>query len=204
MKTSVVRKYLKPYHTAARRHQADFKSLLWEGKRAQALRFQAITRLCNLNNKSVIDVGCGRADLLDYLLARKITPSFYTGIEAVSILARAARKKATATCEIVQDDFVSEPKCLSRGADVILFSGSLNTLSSRQFYCSVHAACTAAPQVVFNFLASPRLAGTDYLFWHQPQAIRQMARARGLKFQSLSDYIDGDCTISLSLPRPRK
>ena len=201
VKRTAVPDYLKPYQAAALRHRADFKSLLWEGRRPQALRFDAISRLCSLAQKVIVDVGCGRADLLDYLLSRQIAPSFYIGIEAVPVLAQAARKKSHPNSEIVIDDFVSRPQCLVRNADVIIFSGSLNTLSSREFYSAIRAACDAAPQVVFNFLASPRLAGCDYLFWHQPAAIRRLAKERGCKLRLLRDYIEGDCTISLTRSR---
>ena len=117
--------YLRPYLSAARRHGEGFKTLLWESPRTQGVRFHAMTRVCTFHGKSVLDVGCGRGDLLDWLRERGIEPEHYTGLEAIEPLARAAMRKRRAACLIVQGDFVQEPKRLFAGADVIAFSGSL-------------------------------------------------------------------------------
>ena len=67
--------YLQPYLKAAERHGAGFGSLLWASPETQAARFGAIERLGRLHGKSVLDVGCGRADLLVYLLSRGVRPA---------------------------------------------------------------------------------------------------------------------------------
>ena len=56
--------YLQPYLKAAERHGAGFGSLLWASPETQASRFDAVERLGRLHGKSILDVGCGRADLL--------------------------------------------------------------------------------------------------------------------------------------------
>src|SRR5687767_15928369 len=85
--------YLRPYRAAARAHGAGFGTLLWASPQTQAVRFDAICRLADLRGKSVLDVGCGRADLLEHLVARGIEPADYVGIEAVDELARAAEDR---------------------------------------------------------------------------------------------------------------
>src|SRR5205085_11899167 len=81
--------YLQPYLSAVRRHGRGFGSLLWASPHTQAARFDAFVRLCALEGRSILDAGCGRADLLDFLLARGIRPDHYTGLEAVDTLADA-------------------------------------------------------------------------------------------------------------------
>jgi len=49
-----------------------------------------------MSRAHLLDVGCGRADLFDYLLARKRPPADYIGIEAIPELPAAAREKETA------------------------------------------------------------------------------------------------------------
>src|SRR3954447_8344631 len=79
--------YLVPYLDAARRHGAAFPSLLWASPRTQAARFDAICRLESPRARSVLDVGCGRADFLGFSLRRDSAPAGYVGIEAVPALA---------------------------------------------------------------------------------------------------------------------
>ena len=75
--------YLLPYLRAADKYGAEFPSLLWASPDTQAARFDAIQRLGKLDRKSVLDVGCGRADLLAFLLDRGVRPDDYVGIEEI-------------------------------------------------------------------------------------------------------------------------
>ena len=191
--------YLKPYLDAARRHGGDgFKSLLWESPRTQALRFEALTRVCDMHRKSILDVGCGRADLLDFLRERGIEPQHYTGLEAVETLADAAKAKWRKRCQIVRADFVREPARLLCGADVVVFSGSLNTLEPDHFYATLRTAWQGASEAVaFNFLNSKERAGASYLYWHRPSVVKRFARDLGAAWEMVDDYLDGDCTACL-------
>ena len=94
---------------AADKHGAGFRSLLWASPQTQAARFDAIDAIVDLNGKSVLDVGCGRADLLEFLLDRGVRPADYVGIEAVDELADAAEAKRAARSDvrIVRADFVA-------------------------------------------------------------------------------------------------
>ncbi len=190
------RPYLDPYLNAVRRHGARFESLLWASPQTQALRFEAIARLCDLNGMNALDVGCGRADLLEWLLARNIRPAHYLGLEAVPELAEAARKKRLPDCQIIQADFVCEPHRLLAGADVVLFCGSLNTLSVDDFYRTLRVAFEAATcALVFNFLCSPRLASADWLTWHRVEDVEHFLGTVGGTVRKLDGYYEGDCTI---------
>ena len=190
--------YLQPYLDAASRYGGGFGSLLWASRTTQETRFDAMTRLCNLRGKSMLDVGCGRGDLLDYLLRRGIQLDHYTGIEAVPELAGAAACKNHPRCLIIPCDFITEPARLFTGADVIYFSGSLNTLEPRAFYETLRLAHQAAVEsVVFNFLSSPHLAAADYLNWYPTENVLQFADELGGQVTTLEDYLVGDCTIHL-------
>src|SRR6185295_11673582 len=86
--------YLEPYRDAARQYGGGFLSLLWASPDTQAARFNAILRLENLASRSILDVGCGRADLLDFLAAKSIQPADYIGIEAIPELLDVAQAKS--------------------------------------------------------------------------------------------------------------
>ena len=65
-------RYLTPYRDAAEEFGAGFGALLWASPKTQRARFEAIRRACSLEGRDILDVGCGRADLLDYLLANGV------------------------------------------------------------------------------------------------------------------------------------
>ena len=188
--------YLRPYLIAAQRHGAEFSSLLWASPDTQRDRFDAMAAAADLSGKSVLDVGCGRADFLDYLVGRAIMPSSYIGIEAVPALAEAARAKPFANLTIVEADFVDEPRRLFVGAQVVVISGALNTMDDSMFYASIRRAYDAASEcLVFNFLCSPRLAGTPYLHWRRAREVERFARDHAKWVTTVDDYLPGDCTV---------
>jgi len=191
--------YLKPYLAAARRYGAGFGSLLWASPRTQAARFDTLVRAATgraIRGHRVLDVGCGRADLLDHLRRRDVRPASYVGIEAVDELATAAEQKGAT---IVRGDFVRQPELLrAAGADVVLVSGALNTMDAESFYRCVTAAFEAAGNVLaFNFLAGPTLAAADHLTWHRPADVRAFAASLSHDVGFWDDYLPGDATVAV-------
>lgn len=190
--------YLRPYRAAAQAHGAGFGTLLWASPQTQAVRFEAIRRMADMNGQSVLDVGCGRADLLEYLLAQGVRPADYIGIEAVDELAAAAEAKRLPRATILRSDFVAEPARLFVGADVVVLCGSLNTAADSVFYPTLARAFDAAAEtLVFNFLCSPMLAGRDYLHWRRPEDVTRFARMLCADVATLDDYLPGDMTLRL-------
>jgi len=190
--------YLQPYTDAARRYGGGFSSLLWASPRTQRARFHALTRIEDFKQRFVLDVGCGRADLLDHLVTHDLAPRKYVGIEAVAQLLEAARSKPHQMAAVEQGDFVSDPGILRIAADLIVFSGSLNTLDQTTFDATLRSAFAATRRsLVFNFLSSPLLAGQPFLHWRRPADVMGFARALTADVQQLSDYLEGDCTMVL-------
>jgi hypothetical protein len=193
--------YLRPYLDAAAAYGAGFRSLLWASPTTQALRFEAIRRLEDMNGKSLLDVGCGRADLLEFLLRHGVRPADYIGIEAVDALADAAESKPWPNTTILRADFVAEPLRLFVGADVVILSGSLNTADDPAFYATLSRAYDATAQsVVFNFLSSTRLAGQSYLYWRRPEDVLRFVRGLSPHVTFLQDYLAGDMTVRVAKP----
>ncbi len=191
--------YLAPYLRAARKHGGAFSSLLWACPSTQETRFDAFTRITDLHRRTILDVGCGRADLLAHLIERGVRPAGYVGIEAVDALADAADARRLPRATILRADFVAEPVRLFVGADVVVFSGSLNTADDPAFYSTLARAFDAAAEaVVFNFLSSPQLAGQSHLYWRRPEDVTRFARGMSQDMTSLSDYLPGDMTVRIS------
>jgi SAM-dependent methyltransferase len=193
--------YLVPYLSAAEQHAGGFRSLLWASASTQAARFDAFTRLLDFTDASVLDVGCGRADLPDYLLQRGIRLEHYIGLEAVPLLVEEAERRNIPDSKIIRADFVAEPARMFVGADVVVFSGSLNTLVDEAFYVTLrHAFAAAGRHLVFNFLSSTLLAGTRYLYWRPRADVKRFLEQLGAEVRQLDDYIDGDCSMLASKP----
>jgi SAM-dependent methyltransferase len=190
--------YLQPYIRAAQRHGGGFGSLLWASPRTQAARFVALTRACDFSNRSILDAGCGRADFLQYLQRVGIASPRYIGLEAMESTGAAARAKLLAHCRIVQGDFVRDPWLLDQQTDLIVFCGSLNTLSGDEFYATLRMAWRfAGVALAFNFLNSQKLAQSSHLHWRQMHDILQFTGRLTHQIVVDDQYMEGDCTMVL-------
>ena len=170
--------------------------MLWEDRRAQEVRFEAIRRNCPLDGLHVLDVGCGHGDLLAYLRSHQVFPAKYTGIEAPSAGGRFAGLRHQENARIVAADFVKAPGALAVGADVLVFSGSLNLLATRPFYRTLEAAWAAAGRcLAFNFLDSQALTGERWLKWHRRATVLAFGRRLAKRVIVDHAYEDGDCTV---------
>jgi SAM-dependent methyltransferase len=193
--------YLQPYQQARDLGMKGFHALLWSSREGQAARFEVIARGLDLTGRTILDVGCGRADLLLHLLARGTVPAHYTGLEMMPAAIRSARRRRLADCRIVAGDFVRAPETMAVGAEVVIFSGSLNTLSRPQFYRTLAAAWAAAGRALaFNFLSSRFWCGEDWLTWHRRQTVLAFCRSLGGEPRLVDGYLPGDCTILMARP----
>src|SRR5262249_48646554 len=135
---------------------------------------------------------------LAYLRARRLRPARYVGLEAQGWLVDAARRQRLPGCTIVQADFVRQPQTMEIGADVVVFSGSLNLLPSRLFYrCLPQAWAATGRWLAFNFLSSPELTGDPWLHWHRTTSVVAFAEALpgAARVWKIDDYEPGDCTV---------
>ncbi len=190
--------YLAPYLAAAKKYGAGFGTLLWASPRTQAIRFNALLQSVDVSGKAVVDVGCGRADLMEFMLKNRVVPRSYLGIEAVEALAAAAETKHFPNTQIVRGDFLENPSILPTDADVLFYSGSLNTMSRDEFYnCLRRGFAVARSAVVFNFLATPDLASAPHLTWHRPDDVRAFAGTLSGQVTVKENYLPGDCTIAV-------
>lgn len=160
-------KYLRPYREAVRDFGTGFESLLWNSEEMQRLRFEAVVDTLDLRERAIADMGCGRADLLAFLVDRGISYGRYVGIEAIDELRafseQRAQKQGWKHASFVQGDFVDDQSLCGRlvrqyAIDTFIFSGSLNTLSESQAKRALHTAWSSLEHVTggvlaFNFLS---------------------------------------------------
>ncbi|MEO0512800.1 MAG: hypothetical protein AAF108_07885 [Planctomycetota bacterium] len=178
--------YLEPYRDAVRRHGATFESLLWRNAEFQRTRFRVLIETAELGLRelglgdtgrdkdqvgdlervTLADIGCGRADLYDWLIGSGRRVRGYVGVDGVPELVDACEQRGTKHgwqgVSFRLADFVRDGALwnglVGSGATVLLFSGALNTLEEDAAVGVVERAYAAlassgrAGGVVFNFL----------------------------------------------------
>jgi hypothetical protein len=196
MNASAEPSYLSPYLKASRKFGSGFGTLLWASPKTQAVRFKALLSAVEIDGRSIMDVGCGRADFLEFMLKSGRCPGSYVGVEAVEALAHAAERKNLPRCKIVIGDFVQDPRLLDTRSDILFYSGSLNTMETDDFYrCIAQAYAAAQHAVVFNFLCSAFLAGSSHLSWHPPDEVMAFSRTLSPRATLMDRYMRGDATV---------
>ncbi len=209
--------YLRPYQEAVEKMGPRFEALLWNARQTQQRRFGAIADMVGLGGRVVADLGCGRADLAAFIHSRGVGYTRYVGVEGVEELLEASRERARdealPSCEFLRLDFVADAsafKTLVRehAADVLVFSGSLNTLRGKEARRVLERAwdalATAPGRVlVFNFLSDlhPSTAETGPAHRFRTAKMTAWAMERTPLVRVRTDYLNGhDATIAMRVP----
>jgi SAM-dependent methyltransferase len=161
----------------------------------QQIRFKILARIADLAHHSVLDVGCGYADLYPFIKQR-FAGVQYTGIEQMpELLDLALARYCHATDITLRDgDFLREPLPLS---DYVLASGSLNyrNRAPRFIYEAIEklfAACWLG--LGFNLLCREPVGGGP-LASYNPADIVAFCETLAPKVVLVEGYWDGDFTV---------
>ncbi len=107
----------------------DARSVHWSNEGVQNIRFEVLANIADLENRRVLDVGCGLGDLYKFFLKKEINVD-YVGIDVVPIFIDRARTRfpegnfILANAENMTDEY-----------DYILASGSFSfTVEHAQEY----------------------------------------------------------------------
>jgi len=163
------RSYLKPYEDATRRSGPGFDSQLWMSKDAQNTRFGVLCDLGRFTDRIVADLGCGVGDFPIYMQSHQpgAFPKSYIGIEGVHAMAEHARERIAGESiertlievgDFVADETLPDLLVNDAGAEVFVFSGSLNTLPMDRGQLVLDRFWNALAQsgrgtLIFNFLS---------------------------------------------------
>ena len=148
--------YLEPYRDAHDDFGNDFRVTLWANTHSQEQRFKVFTQMCYLAGKRLLDAGCSRGDLADYLVRHKIEYGYYIGIDGLPEVIDFAQRRGLPDSEFHAGDFVADPKLLKIGKpQIILISGTLNTMDDQIAMGLLESAWKACSEtLIFNFLSS--------------------------------------------------
>lgn len=93
MKRNELEKYNIDFHEKAKeKYGTCVKSLGWGSKYSQEIRFKAMTEIGFKSKDTVLDVGCGFGDLVNYLEKKNIKLQEYTGIDLDEYFIRQAKE----------------------------------------------------------------------------------------------------------------
>jgi SAM-dependent methyltransferase len=189
-------KILQYHETRIRAHGLrSAMALGWNIPANQQVRFEMLAEIAALDNKSVLDVGCGRGDLRAYL-GGKFASVQYTGIEHLEeflVIAKKLYGRLPGT-KFILADFWTTPIPPS---DFILASGALNYANSDPdfIYKQISRLYAAAVEGFgFNLLSKVGYPPGD-LRAHDPDDILSYCRTLSKRVRYRDGYLDGDYTI---------
>jgi SAM-dependent methyltransferase len=171
------------------------QALGWNGTTGQYARFEALTRIGDLAQCSVLDAGCGYADLYPYLRQRYAGVRYY-GIEQVPELLEVAQARYPDAegISLRSGDFLRE---VLPPTDYVLASGALNyrQRDSRFIYQAIetlYGSCQLG--LGFNLL-SWEPAGGGPLASYDPATILSFCHELAPRAELLEGYWEGDFTV---------
>ncbi len=185
------------YQAAFNQHGVSMKTVKWGSNHSQQSRFGVLAEIADLSGKSILDVGCGFADLYDYLKTR-YQGMAYTGLELVADMAAQAQKRQP-DCEILIGDIDSlEP---DRKWDYVMLSGVLN-ISCYDYASAEHLVrrmfSHALQGVAINFLSRYSTGSLSLeSAYYDPADFVNLAAQLTRRFTLQHNYRDNDFTLYL-------
>lgn len=171
------------------------QTLNWTNKRNQLLRFNALARIGNLENASILDVGSGLGDLYGYLTAQKI-PFKYYGIDIVPEFVSLAKQKYP-EAKFGSEEIFS----MSQKYDYVLASGSLSftVADNDNFYKEMIMKMyeLAEKGVGFNMLDIHYYTPDAIYAVYDPEEIADFCKTFAAKTYLIRGYVEGDFTVFL-------
>jgi trans-aconitate methyltransferase len=171
------------------------QTLNWTNNRQQLIRFNTLQRIGNLEGKTVLDVGCGLADLYGFLEANKIHTNYY-GIDIVPAFIDEARKKYPGVDVAIDDIFQ-----ITKPYDYIFASGSLSytVKDNDAFYESMIRKMydLATIGVGFNMLDDDYYNRDAVYAVYNAEMILDFCRTFAARAYLIRGYSEGDFTVFL-------
>lgn len=139
--------YKKSYETFG----VTAKGVHWNSMKNQYIRFEVLTKFFqrDLENSSILDLGCGFADYLYFLQNKELIPKEYFGIDCEDFMINESKKRFP-NHQFMVLDFLKEdiPK-----RDYIICSGALNILKEKEFFYAIEKCFNSSTKgFAFNFL----------------------------------------------------
>lgn len=169
-------------------------ALGWRDRESQVVRFDALAAIADLNDHTVLDAGCGHADLRAYL--HQLYPTVtYCGVEQIpELMDEAVRRYGNCPqTSFVCGDFVTDPIPIT---DYVIASGSLNYYNDDRDYIfnaisKLYEHCKLG--FVFNLLS--HVVPNGLIVAYDPEVIMKHCRSLSKNVFLKNGYSDEDFTV---------
>lgn len=111
----------------------DARSVHWSDEHSQEVRFDALVKIADLTDASILDVGSGLGDLYKYFITRMISVN-YSGIDIMPEFVDRSRER------FAEGNFMcGDAETLDNDYDYILASGALSFMvpEGKEHYCKM-------------------------------------------------------------------
>ncbi|WCL51231.1 class I SAM-dependent methyltransferase [Leptospira sp. GIMC2001] len=171
----------------------DVKSLNWGSNASQELRFQILSEIGDISNKSILDIGCGLGDLYKFLNKKEKVVK-YSGIDITPSMIEMARKNYS-TVDFSVKDYMKDEIGIS---DYIFISGIFTYQSKEFFEKSILSLFQKVRLgISFNLLSSWADTLAENEFYADPIETVKFCKSITRKFAFRHDYHPADFTIYL-------
>jgi SAM-dependent methyltransferase len=169
----------------------------WASAQSQLARFEIFARNIPLQDKSLLDVGCGLGDLLTYLDSLGLRVR-YTGVDLLEKMVQAARRNHPGI-DFVQGDIFQTNPFKPENFDVVFCSGAFNlNLGNNEQFLPIAVATMlemAREHAVFNLLHSRAASQEQTYFYYHPDQVQEMLRDCPCQIRIIDDYLHNDFTV---------
>ena len=188
---------LKYYNNCRIKSAVNSKQVGWGGKKSQETRFDVLLKYFKKNKKiSLLDVGSGKSDLLEYLKKKKYKQVTYTGLDINKFFIQEAKKKYKKS-KFLSGDYLNIN--LKNKYDIVFISGLFNlNVSNNLNYLKkiISKGCEDSKLFfIFNILSSTSKKKFNKFFYVNPKKIVKIINQHSKKYIVDHSYFDHDFTV---------
>lgn len=178
------------YTNSYKKYGISAKGVHWNSKESQYTRFEVITTLLkDLENSSIVDIGCGFGEYLNFLDEKKLKADIYLGIDCEDFMLKIAKERFPKNI-FIKCDFLKQEV---PSADYLICSGAFNIFTSKDFIKGIESCFQASKKgFVFNFLSKEESIHRLSL-----SKILDFCKTLTHKVTIRDNYLDNDYTIFL-------
>lgn len=180
----------------------NYKAMAYGSRKTQYGKFKILSEVGNLNNKSILDVGCGFGDLYCYLRLKKLKVK-YTGYDIVPKVIELAKKKQPRLNLKTVDILKTKGKnkfdyVLSTGFNCRKSHSCSNTLLEKAMIKRMFELCKIGAAISLQSCYSPVYSPKSPGYFSRPERLFKYCMNKITKRTVLRhDYMPHDFTLYL-------